>query len=103
MANLDDLTSRTFTEALNSTFDVESPAGSVPLQLIAVNEKGDVPSLDGFSLIFRGPRTPVLAQTIYRFTHPKLGAREMFSVPIGPDEQGMCYEVVFNRIREAKR
>ena len=48
-----------------------------------------------FSLVCRGPRAPVLPQRIYRLEHDRLGALEIFIVPIGPDAQGMRYEAVF--------
>jgi len=49
-----------------------------------------------FSLTFRGPRMPVLVQRIYPMGHPTLGSFEVFLVPVGSDEQGMLYELVFN-------
>jgi hypothetical protein len=48
-----------------------------------------------FSLVFRGPRGPVLPQRIYRLEHDRLGALEIFIVPIGPDADGMRYEAIF--------
>ncbi len=42
-----------------------------------------------FSLVFRGPLTPVALQRIYPLEHATLGAFELFLVPIGPDQQGM--------------
>jgi len=39
---------------------------------------------------WRGP------QGIFRVEHPTLGQLEMFAVPIGPDAQGLCYEILFN-------
>jgi len=48
-----------------------------------------------FSLVFRGPGTPVLPQRIYRMAHAEVGEFELFLVPIGPDEQGLRYEAVF--------
>jgi hypothetical protein len=49
-----------------------------------------------FSIVFRGPREPVLPQRIYTFSHEKLGSFELFIVPIGPDDEGMRYEAVFS-------
>jgi len=48
-----------------------------------------------FSLIFRSPPAAALPQRIYRLQHEQLGALDLFLVPIGPDEAGMCYEAVF--------
>ena len=49
-----------------------------------------------FSLIFRGPRAPVLPQKIYPMENDRLGRHEIFIVPVGPDADGMRYEAVFN-------
>jgi hypothetical protein len=35
-------------------------------------------------------------QGMFRVEHPTLGQLEMFAVPIGPDGQGLCYEILFN-------
>jgi hypothetical protein len=48
-----------------------------------------------FSVVFRGPMTPVLPQRIYRLVHDELGEFAMFLVPIGPDREGLRYEAVF--------
>jgi hypothetical protein len=48
-----------------------------------------------FSIVFRGPSQPVLAQMTYRIEHAVLGSFDLFIVPIGPDEAGMRYEAVF--------
>jgi hypothetical protein len=48
-----------------------------------------------FSIVFRGPREPVLPQQTYRMEHAAIGAFELFLVPIGPDGVGMRYEAVF--------
>jgi hypothetical protein len=48
-----------------------------------------------FSLIFRGPRAPVLPQRIHRLEHAAMGPLDIFIVPIGPDATGMRYQAVF--------
>jgi hypothetical protein len=37
-----------------------------------------------------------LPQSIYRYEHPTRGAIDLFTVPLGPSDQGMRYEIVFN-------
>ena len=49
-----------------------------------------------FSLIFRGPQAPSLPQRIYRMTNERLGELALFLVPVGPENNQMLYEVVFN-------
>jgi hypothetical protein len=48
-----------------------------------------------FSVVFRGPMTPMLPQRIYRLAHDELGEFELFMVPLGPDREGLRYEAVF--------
>lgn len=48
-----------------------------------------------FSLLFRGPKEPILPQQVYHLEHPRLGSVELFLVPVGPDTVGMQYEAVF--------
>jgi hypothetical protein len=37
-----------------------------------------------------------LPQGTFRYEHPLHGALDLFTVPVGPDGQGMCYEIIFN-------
>ncbi len=98
---LDKLTREDFAKHLNQHFWLRSDAGEVQLELIeaaAFHASGTLP--DGtrapFSVVFRGPKEPALAQMTYQFEHQAMGSLELFMVPIGPDDQGMLYEVVFN-------
>lgn len=50
----------------------------------------------GFSLVFRSAAPGALPQGIYRLDHEAMGSMELFLVPIGPRDGGMCYEAVFN-------
>lgn len=49
-----------------------------------------------FSIVFRGPHSPALAQRMYTLVHEQMGTIEgLFLVPIDADEQGRYYEAVF--------
>lgn len=48
-----------------------------------------------FSLVFVGPREPLLPQRIYPCRHEELGDFELFLVPIDSDSSGTRYEAVF--------
>ena len=87
-------------EGFDATVGVEGP--SVPMELIeaTVGSQPGGPGPDGqerlqFSLVFRGPVAPVLAQSTYQVTHAELGELELFLVPIGPDAEGLRYEAAF--------
>jgi hypothetical protein len=49
-----------------------------------------------FSILLRGPAEPVLPQGIFRLEHPRLGAADVFFVPIGRDDRGTAYEAIFS-------
>ncbi|HSE12939.1 MAG TPA: hypothetical protein VLB69_09915 [Rudaea sp.] len=49
-----------------------------------------------FRLVLRSREGWRAAQGIFRVQHPTLGALDVFSVPIGPDAEGLCYEIIFN-------
>jgi hypothetical protein len=94
---LERLTADDFTPHLGDRFRLHTDEATVlEVDLIDVEEatatdRGRTP----FSLVFRGPLEPLLPQAIYRFEHDTLDPFEVFIVPIGPDEAGMRYEVVF--------
>ena len=49
-----------------------------------------------FRIVLRSRDGWVATQGIFRIEHPALGALELFAVPIGPDGEGLCYEIIFN-------
>lgn len=72
---------------------------ALELTLIEVTRLADKPAMAGgripFSLLFRGPMEPVLHQQIYQVSVAQGGTWDMFLVPIGPDDNGMCYESIY--------
>jgi hypothetical protein len=95
---LEKLTIDDFTGRLNSTFMMANGVDTVELELIAVNalRAGRNGQREPFSLLFRGPRSPVWPQRTYQLTSSSLGELSVFLVPIGPDDHGLCYEAIFN-------
>ena len=96
---LETFTVGTFSPHVGETFRVHlRDAAWIDTELISAT--ADLVERPGvrapFTVVFRGPPQPVLPQRIYRFEHGKVGAFEMFIVPIGPDASGMRYEAVFN-------
>ena len=94
------LTCALFLERVNETFRITAGAESLDLQLtecsLINSPSGESQGRQPFSLVFRGPVSPVLAQRIYPLENKALGELELFLVPIGPDKLGMRYEAVFN-------
>jgi hypothetical protein len=103
MADLYTLNSKSFTEQLHTSFQVQAGnSAPVVLELIEVNEPGAPPHVEFFSLLFRGPLAPRLQQQIHRFEHDKLGVFDLFLTVIGADQAGTNYEVIFHRLRPKK-
>ena len=99
---LDTLQKESWQALLNQRFESQISASAtgtetIRFELIEVDGLGEKPGAqrEPYSLVFRGPATPVLEQGIVPLIHPKLGEIDLFLVPIGPDAQGMCYEAVF--------
>lgn len=53
-------------------------------------------ALPPFHLVLSATPTSRMPQGMFRMAHPKLGDIEMFAVPIGPVDDGFCYEIIFN-------
>jgi len=91
---------KTFTEQLHSKFKVllqgQDP---VTLELIEVSER-NTPKTEAFSLMFRGPAAPRLAQQTWELEHEKLGRFPLFVTAVSGDQEGITYESVFHRIRK---
>src|SRR5262249_7446552 len=96
---LESLTVDTFTTRIGERFRLLADAGTtLTVELIDATTLGSSGSARGrtpFSLLFRGPMTPVLPQRIYRLDHETLGSLDLFLVPIGPRDGGMVYEAIF--------
>ena len=48
-----------------------------------------------FSLVFHAPAGTRLEQQVYRIEKPGMEPFECFVVPIGPDQHGMRFEVIY--------
>lgn len=101
---LDKVTVSVFAQYLGSKFRMHVDSGSV-LEVELIEVKSLAPASQAgepsggrapFSIVFRGPRQPVLPQKIYTLEHKRLETFEVFLVPIGPDAEGMRYEAIFN-------
>ena len=85
--------------ALEAPLQVDRGDGAAPVELSVVSVEV-LPThrlrVEPFSLILRGPRTPMLAQATYAVRHPRHGTIEVFLVPIGQDADSSRYEATFN-------
>lgn len=106
--SLDELRLATFAGQLHTTFRVtDTPAGRLELKLVEASQTKAAPcqpaktpdaQYEKFSLIFSGPKAPLLAQQIYRFEHSQIGGFAMFIVPIVTRAtKQQHYQAIFNR------
>ncbi len=49
-----------------------------------------------FSVELLADNTENYGQQIYEINHPALGDVSLFAVPLGPDKEGMRYQILFN-------
>jgi Domain of unknown function (DUF6916) len=83
------------------TFRMRTTGGTEDLVLLEVARLAPATEAPGgrrgaFSLVFRSPLASHVPQAMYTLEHASLGALELFLVPIGPRDGGMCYEAIFN-------
>lgn len=99
MTDLATLTADHFAPHAGSSYRLwlAGAAEPIALELVEVTAGGQRPQRNrrGFSLVFRGPRSPQLLQSIYRLEHDAMGELELFLVPIAAEPQGALYEAVF--------
>ena len=83
---------------------VRTSPRSIRLQLISVDDvptaryTGAVGDENSFIVLFRGPRSPKLAQGTYRIESSTLGTFPLFLVPGLPYASGTAYTATFNRL-----
>jgi hypothetical protein len=95
---LESLTRESFAENLNTKFRVSVESGEpMEIELIEVSEQNRVRNAEQFSIVFRGALGFMLPQRIHRLEHERLGALDLFLVPIARAADGFHYEAVFNR------
>jgi Domain of unknown function (DUF6916) len=93
---LDELTRADFDAHVGDAFAVAASPEPIELVLDSATTIADRPGgRDPFSLVFRGPAEPLLAQAIYHLEHSALGPLEIFVVPLGQDGGGTRYEAIF--------
>ena len=87
---------------LNQEFSIETQPGSwAAASLIEASELDCQYAAEGevgrrsFSIVFRMQGEAQLTQRIYTVRHEELGMRQIFLVPLEPDEQGARCEAVF--------
>ncbi|HBB87038.1 MAG TPA: hypothetical protein DC047_05435 [Blastocatellia bacterium] len=90
-----------FSKNLETTFRISiDDTNSIDAELSNVTELQLSPGQERFSVVFRGPKEPLLGQGTYSFRHEQMGQFVLFIVPMRQDDDGTSYEAVFNRLRK---
>ena len=101
MLKLDKAKPADFSPHLKSRFRVAAGKKSHELELLEAKDSGikvakSAKRRSPFSLLFKGAAGKPLPQQMYRIEHAKLGAMDLFIVPVQADESGCYYEAIFN-------
>lgn len=81
---------------------IDRAFGPIELELTDVRDLS-TNVIDGFSLLFRGPREQEFGQGNYRLTHEAIGEVELFLVPIldpRPVDERILYQSIVSRLKE---
>jgi hypothetical protein len=97
---LESFTAEMFAGRIGQQFRLRASADTVmQVELIEAKVLGssaaDSSLRKPFSILFRGPMTPVWPQRIYRVEHDAMESFDLFVVPVGPKNGGMEYEAIF--------
>jgi hypothetical protein len=87
--------------SLNTKFGIHvDDANTVEAELTDISEHLLSKRQERFAVVFRVPNETYLGQGMRHLQHETLGEFDLFLVPISRDDQGTCYEAVFNRFRQ---
>ena len=86
-----------FESCVSESWLLLRPEGDVPLILNSVKMlKSGTRTGGSFSLLFSGPKEPLLEQDIHRLQDGESKAMDVFLVPVGQTSDATLYEVIFN-------
>ncbi|HSR53739.1 MAG TPA: hypothetical protein VLV83_23180 [Acidobacteriota bacterium] len=101
MDELADLKKKDFEECKGQVFRIAVESDEIDddfsLQLCQVEPlKSENEKRESFSVVFKGPKQPVLQQAAIPLRNESLGEVTIFLVPVGQDKESTIYEAVFN-------
>jgi len=85
-----------FEEIVGDPVSLEAGEQAIEARVHEVDKLPSHGERQSFSVIFRSKPGPQLEQQIVRVRHDRFEALDLFLVPLGPAEDGMDYEAVFN-------
>jgi hypothetical protein len=77
-------------------FPVDDRPDTIRMSIVEARNQHSTPRMVQFSLLLRGPASPVLAQRLYRFAHSRLGEFAFLITPVGRSSESIDYEACFS-------
>lgn len=95
---LEGITHKSFEDVVGDTVELSSEEASFTANVESVTLLRQDPNQERqpFSVVLQAHDGRNHGQRTYQLSHPDLGVMSLFLVPIGPDDVGMCYEIIFN-------
>jgi hypothetical protein len=90
------LSKAVFLALLGDTFTVGTGSDVLSMQLAQVDDGPASAVAEQFTLVFRGPSEPVLADASYTVSHRTAGSTVIYLQPSGRDARHVYYEAPFN-------
>ena len=87
-----------FKELEGRGIGIDGPDGVIEARVDSVTRIGEPRGESSrlpYSVVLKAPLEPLLPQSVYRLSINDQ-ALELFMVPIGPEGEQMCYEIIFN-------
>ncbi len=96
---MENWTKELFEQHLNTPFTITAgEAGSIETELVEVVQKKD-DMIINLSILFKGPKEPVLPHDNLNVKHDKMGKFDLFVGPIvHPKKDGVYYQACFSKI-----
>ena len=95
---LEGINHQSFESIVGETVDLEAEDESFQAKVESVSLLRIHPGQkrQPFSVVLLADNARNHGQQVYQLSHPDLGVLSLFLVPLGPGEEGMRYEIVFN-------
>jgi hypothetical protein len=95
---LENITHESFEALVGQTVSLQAGGIAFPADVASVRVQKRSPGTgrQAFSVELQSHSAENHGQQIYRLSHADLGTLDLFMVPIGADEKGIRYEIVFN-------
>lgn len=92
-------TKEDFAEHLDSTFKARLEDGQVfDFHLVKLDSTISNNIQEAFSLVFHVPLETPPFQNTFHLEHAKMGAMNLFLVPVNKNDDSLVFEAVFNRL-----